>query len=136
MDQSFRWDASCSVKVAELDRQHQQLFSTVAELEHALRAGRADDVINQLLEQVIEHTITHFATEERLMEECGFPGLDAHRRDHQELSKKLTSLNLSNLAGGHGVPAALLAFLQAWLQEHILKTDKEYTGFLNTRGVH
>lgn len=136
MDQSFRWEPSCSVNVAELDRQHQQLFSTVTELEHALRAGRADDVINQLLGQVIEHTITHFATEERLMEECGFPGLDAHRRDHQELCQKLTMFNLSNLAGGPDVAAALLSLLQAWLHDHILKTDKEYSSFLNTRGVH
>ena len=70
-----------------------QLFGAVAELEHALRTGRADAIINQLLEKVIEHTITHFATEERLMEECGFPGLDAHRHDHKELSQKLTMFN-------------------------------------------
>ncbi len=113
MNEPIRWDPSCSVNVAELDQQHQQLFRTVAELEHALRTGRADAVINQLLEKVIEHTIHHFATEERIMEECGFPGLDAHRRDHQELSQKLTAFNLSNLAGGPDVPAALLVFLQA-----------------------
>ncbi|HKM48118.1 MAG TPA: bacteriohemerythrin [Terriglobales bacterium] len=136
MNQPIRWDPSCSVNVAELDQQHQQLFGAVAELEQALRTGRADTVINKLLEEVIEHTISHFATEERLMEECGYPGLDAHRRDHQELSQKLTMFNLSNLAGGPGVPAALLVFLQAWLQDHILKTDKEYSGHLNHRGVH
>ncbi len=136
MNESIRWDPSCSVHVAELDQQHQQLFSAVAELEHALRTGYADAVINKLLEKVIEHTIHHFAAEERLMEDCGFPGLDAHRRDHQELSQKLTMFNLSNLAGGPGVPAALLAFLQAWLQDHILKTDKEYSSFFNARGVH
>jgi hemerythrin-like metal-binding protein len=135
MGQSFRWDPSCSVNVTELDQQHQELFRTVAELEHALRTGRADAVINTLLEKVIEHTINHFAAEERLMEECGYPGLDAHRRDHQELSQKLTMFNLSNLAGVPGVPAALLVFLQGWLQDHILKTDKEYSGFLNKRGV-
>ncbi len=136
MNQSTRWDPSCSVNVAELDQQHQQLFSAVAELEQALRAGRADAVINNMLQTVIEHTITHFAAEERLMEQCGFPGLDAHRRDHQELCQKLTMFNLSNLAGGPDVPAALLALLQDWLREHILKTDKEYSSFLNNRGVH
>lgn len=136
MNQPTRWDPSCSVNVAELDQQHKELFGAVAELEDALRTGRAEAVINKLLQKVIEHTITHFATEERLMEECGFPGLDAHRRDHQELCQKLTMFNLSNLAGSPDVPAALLVLLQAWLHEHILKTDKEYSSFLNTRGVH
>lgn len=30
---------------------------------------------------------------------------------------------------------ALLLFLQSWLKEHILVTDKAYSSFLNERGV-
>jgi len=133
--QQFRWDPSCSVNVAELDQQHQRLFRAVAELEHALRTGRADAMIDKMLGKVIEHTISHFDTEERLMEEHGFPGLAAHRHDHQLFAQKLAKFNLSNLAGRTDVAPALLVFLQEWLQDHILKTDKEYSSFFNTRGV-
>jgi hemerythrin len=135
MEQPIRWDFSYSVKIAELDHQHQRLFRTVAELEYAVRMGRADYVIDEVLEKVIEHTISHFAAEENLMEQYGFPGLAAHRRDHQMLAQKLTKFNLSNLAGRPDVPAALLDFLQDWLREHILKTDREYSEYLNARGV-
>jgi hemerythrin-like metal-binding protein len=135
MEQPIRWDFSYSVKIAELDHQHQRLFRTVAELEYAVRMGRADYVIDEVLEKVIEHTISHFAAEENLMEQHGFPGLAAHRRDHQMLAQKLTKFNLSNLAGRPDVPAALLDFLQDWLREHILKTDREYSEYLNARGV-
>ena len=45
MNQPVRWDQTCSVNIAELDRQHQQLFRTVAELECAVRVGIADTVI-------------------------------------------------------------------------------------------
>jgi hemerythrin len=135
MEQPIRWDFSYSVKIAELDHQHQRLFRTVAELEYAVRMGRADYVIDEVLEKVIEHTISHFAAEENLMEQHEFPGLAAHRRDHQMLAQKLTKFNLSNLAGRPDVPAALLDFLQDWLREHILKTDREYSEYLNARGV-
>jgi len=135
MDQTFRWDQSYSVNIAELDHQHQRLFRTVAELDFALRTGQADSIIDEVLERLIHYTITHFAAEECLMQQYGFPGLAVHRYDHQMLAQKLTKFNLSHMAGRPGIPSALLVFLQAWLQDHVLKTDKEYSDFLNARGV-
>ena len=34
-----------------------------------------------------------------------------------------------------GVPVSLLFFVQAGLKHHVLKTDKQYSAFLNARGV-
>jgi len=135
MDQPFRWDHRYSVNIAEMDHQHQRLFRMVAELEHALRTGRADSIIDEVLEKVIQHTISHFAAEEDLMQQHGFPGLAAHRYDHQTLAQQLAALNLSNLAGRPDIPPALLIFLQARLRDHILKTDKESSAFLTALGV-
>lgn len=42
MDDAFRWDPNYSVKIAEFDRQHQQLFRTLAELDRSIRTGSAD----------------------------------------------------------------------------------------------
>lgn len=135
MDQAFRWDPSYSVKIAELDRQHQRLFRTLGELDYALRTGRADSIIGEVVEKVIEYTISHFAAEEDLMQQHGFPGLAAHRHDHRMLAQKLAKFNLSNMAGRPDIPSAFLHFLQAWWRDHILTTDKEYSEFLNARGV-
>lgn len=135
MDQPFLWDPGYSVHIAELDRHHQRIFRTVAELDCALRKGRADYIIGEVLEKLIEHTINHFAAEEDLMQQHGFPGLGDHRADHKMLAQKLTKFNLSHKAGKSNVPSALLVFLQTWLRDHILKTDKEYSDFLNARGV-
>ena len=135
MDQPLGWEPSYSVNIAELDRQHQRLFRTLAELEHALRTGRADSIIGEVVEKVIEYTISHFAAEEELMQQHGFPGLAAHRNDHRMLTQKLAKFNLSNMAGRPDIPSAFLNFLQAWWRDHILTTDKEYSEFLNARGV-
>lgn len=127
---TLRWDQSYSVNVAELDLQHERLFRTVAELERALAMGSAGTIINGILEKVVSHTIEHFATEEALMQEHGFPGLAAHCHEHNLLAQKLTQFDLSNMVGRPGVPAALLDFLQTWLRAHILKRDKQYSEFL------
>lgn len=134
-DCALWWDQSFSVHIAELDHQHQHLFRTVAELNDAVRAGGADSVVGEVLERVIQHTISHFAAEEFLLQEHGYPSLDAHRREHEMLSQQLANFNLSYIAGHPNVPSSLLAFLQKWLRHHILKTDKEYSVFLNGRGV-
>jgi hemerythrin len=135
MDQSLRWDESCSVNIAELDHQHQRLFRTVDELEYAIREGRADSIVDQVLDKVVLHTIEHFATEEALMEEHAFPGLAEHRFEHSVLTQQLTQFDLSHRAGRPNIPSALLDFLQSWLRNHILKSDKQYSDFLNARGV-
>jgi hemerythrin-like metal-binding protein len=135
MDRLFRWDPSYSVNIAELDRQHQQLFRTLVELDQALQNGTADSIIEVVLENLIQYTIRHFAAEENLMQKHGFPGLSAHRYDHQLLAQKLTKFNLSQRAGHPEIPSNLLPFLKAWWQDHVLKTDKEYSEFLNARGI-
>ncbi len=38
-------------------------------------------------------------------------------------------------AGKASVPVSLLFFMQDWLKQHILKTDRQYSAFLNARGV-
>ena len=131
--ETIRWKQSYNINVAELDMQHERLFRTVAELERALDMGSADTIINETLRKVVSHTIEHFATEEALMQEHGFPGLAAHCHEHSMLAQKLTEFNLSNMAGRPGIPAALLEFLQTWLREHVLKSDKRYGDFLDTR---
>jgi hemerythrin len=135
MDQTLWWDQSFSVNIAELDHQHQRLFRTVAELSYAVRTGRADSIINEVLEKVIQHTVSHFAAEELLLQQHGYPGLAAHRYEHQMLAQQLSKFHLSNIAGKPDIASSLLVFLQTWLRDHILKTDKDYSAFLNARGV-
>lgn len=135
MDQTPWWDQSFSVHIAELDHQHQRLFRTVAKLNHAVRTGSADSIINEVLEKVVQHTISHFAAEELLLQQHGYPDLEAHRDEHRKLAQQLTKFNLSNIAGEPGIPSSFLVFLQTWLRDHILKTDKDYSAFLNSKGV-
>ncbi|MGZ4789783.1 MAG: hypothetical protein ACXVZX_14790 [Terriglobales bacterium] len=39
-------------------------------------------------------------------------------------------------AGKPGVPVSLLLFMQEWMKQHPLTTDRQYSAFLNARGVH
>ncbi len=79
--------------------------------------------------------ISHFAAEEYIMEQRGFPHMTAHRHEHDMLAQKLAKFNLSHKAGRSNIPSFLLAFLQSTMIKHTLTSDKEYGIFLNASGA-
>ncbi len=131
----FRWTETYSVNVADLDRQHMELFDTVHELEMALRAGEGNRNVNHILEKLTNYAVAHFCAEELLMQEHGFPGLPSHQAQHDMFRKKIGRLVEDYRASKPGVPVSLLLYLQTWLKDHLLKTDKLYSAYLNARGV-
>jgi hemerythrin len=131
----FRWTDIYKVNVAILDQQHQGLFDTVNELERALRVGEGNAAIDGILDRLVTYAGLHFAAEESLMERHDFPGLSTHRI-HEMFRTKMRTLLERQRSAKAGVAVELLLFLQSWLKKHVLRTDKQYSAFLNARGVH
>ena len=69
------------------------------------------------------------------MQKHGFPGFEAHRTEHESFIHAVEKHVKEFKEGKAGAPVSLLFFLQSWLKDHILKTDKAYTSFLNAKGV-
>ncbi len=133
---TFRWTEAYRVKIAVLDEQHQRLFDTVNELDQALRSRQGQAALTPVLDKLAEYASEHFAAEESLMEEHDFPGLSTHRAQHETFRQKMADFLDDHEAGKAGVPVSLMLFMQDWLKQHVLKTDKQYSAFLNARGVH
>jgi hemerythrin len=135
MSDTLSWRPEYSVNIAELDCQHQNLFRIVQNLRQAIAAGRGHEVTESVLNTVVNYTMHHFATEENLMQQHGFPGAAAHRIEHNRLTMKISRLQTEHAAGKPDAAECFLHFLQEWLEEHMLKRDKEYVQFLCSRGV-
>lgn len=133
---TFRWTEAYSVKIAHLDQQHRQLFDTVNELDESLRNGEGNPALDPILRKLVAYAKDHFAAEEALMEQHGFPGLVTHQTQHEMFRQKIAAFLEDHRAGKAGVPVSLMLFMQTWLKQHVMKTDKLYSAFLNARGVH
>jgi len=70
----FEWKPEYSVQIPEIDAQHQRLFCLAAELHNAMAQGKGKNVLEHSLAQLVDYTKTHFAHEERLMQESGYEG--------------------------------------------------------------
>jgi hemerythrin-like metal-binding protein len=132
---AFSWTETYSVNIATLDRQHQDLFATINELNRALSEGHGAGAVGDVLRQLLEYSRKHFAAEEVLMETHHFPRLPTHRLEHQAFELKIAKYMDDYREAKLGTPASLMLYLQSWLKEHLLKTDKAYSAFLNERGV-
>lgn len=135
VSETFRWTEAYSVHIAALDEQHRRLFDAVNELHRALQIGEGAAALQAVLQRLLHYAAEHFAAEEALMAQYNFPGLSTHRARHEAFRNKLAEFMEAHRAARAGAPVAVLLFLQDWLKNHLLKTDKLYSDFLNARGV-
>ncbi|WP_042697614.1 bacteriohemerythrin [Azospirillum sp. B506] len=73
--------------------------------------------------RLLTYTALHFEQEERLMEQCGYPGIVAHKAQHEALRTRADKLR-RRLEAGDSVADELLALVREWLFEHIQRADK------------
>ena len=128
------WNHACGVGVRAMDSQHGILMDAMNELRLAVVRGAGRERLSELLDQLIEFTRMHFQSEEQLMAESGFPGLEDHRGQHQCLMAQILQ-SAHRLQYGEGMEmSALMVFLRDWFLEHIEGVDKQYGPWLNERG--
>ena len=125
-----QWQDSFSVGVTAMDIQHKQLVAMVNQLYEAMRLSKGDAIIGTILPSLAQYTKTHFAAEEKVMKDAGFPGLAAHQAIHHKLTHQVNDL-LEKIKAGRMVPTVSLAsFLKDWLVNHIQGQDKQYGDFI------
>jgi hemerythrin-like metal-binding protein len=131
----FSWNDSYSVKVAKCDQQHMRLFDIINQLADAMRMGKGQDVVNQVVTDLLDYTNTHFQDEEALLQKANYPQLEAHQEMHRIFVKKVQSLQSQAQMGKRVNAAQLLSLIRDWLVNHIQKADKRYSAHLNAAGI-
>ena len=130
------WNHACTVGVRALDDQHGILMDTMNELRLALVRGAGREQVSEVLDRLIEFTRMHFSSEEQLLEQHGFPALQAHRAEHQRLLAQILQSAHRAQHGEEVQMRPLLAFLRHWYVAHIEGLDRQYGPWLNERGVY
>ena len=85
-------------------------------------ANNIENVINEL----ISYTGTHFADEEKLLNEINFPDLDEHKKLHSFFTHRIEQFRKDYSSGDLELSTHIMEFLWGWLLEHILMADKKY----------
>ena len=131
----FTWNDSYSVKVSLCDQQHKKLFEIINQLADAMRTGQGKQAVSRTVGDLLQYTRTHFQEEEALLRNANYPHLEAHEEQHRKFVADIEALDKQTREGRVANSIQVLNLLRDWLINHILKTDKAYSDFLNAAGV-
>ena len=128
------WSNVYSVGVVSMDEEHQRLIGIINKLNNAMRSGHGRDAVGAILDELISYTRTHFAHEERLMQESGYPGYDEQKRAHEALLGTVMDTQ-AKYRTGTALSQEVMGFLIKWLVNHIQGMDKRYGSHLSGKGI-
>jgi len=125
----IEWSAVMSVHNDDLDLDHQRLIEIINRLWVADSTGNRQ-VIEFVLDDLVNYTEFHFAREERLMEQAGFPERARHGEIHRGIRRRLEEIRWEYFQGIRDeLRGELLEFVTVWLNKHILEEDMQYSGY-------
>lgn len=119
------WQEDLETGVDVIDGQHRRIVDMINQLEAARRAG-VQATTMEVLDGLVDYTLSHFAFEESLMEQAGYPFSAAHRRVHEVFARRVQDYRL-RFEAGEDILDELRAMLSRWLFNHIRGDDKAYS---------
>ena len=129
------WESKLDLGIKKIDEHHRQLVKILNDTYNAIILDSKQAELKAIIEKLADYTTYHFTTEERLMTEHNFSGMNDHLLEHEEFSRNILDFQDMCSRGESVIAIDLLVFLRSWLVNHILKVDREYVTFLIKKGV-
>lgn len=130
------WDDTFKVNIEKIDSQHLNLIDMLNNLYDMAQESDSRENIAPIFEKLVNYTVEHFNEEEILMSRYNYPDYDDHKQEHEKLTKQVLDFKRDFDSGSQTITFELLDFLRKWLTHHILGTDKNYSEYLNSKGVY
>jgi hemerythrin len=114
------------VGIKEIDEEHAKLFELINQATELAKNGENSyTAAKNLLAQLKEYAVTHFAHEESYMEKIHDKELERQKKEHALFKEKVNSYQIETLSeeDGEKIMKELLSFMAKWLYGHIMGSD-------------
>ena len=125
------WRDELNTGIDVLDGQHKRIVEFINELDRVRVAG-GRDAIGEIIEGMVDYTLSHFAFEETLMEDAGYEFLRGHKKVHELFVRRVADFQ-TKFQGGEDVADGLHGLLSRWLFSHIRNDDAAYVGAVRSK---
>ncbi len=123
------WDDALLTGAPEIDRHHRKMFDELNGFFARMTRGEGLEAARDMVETLARTMRAHFAEEEALMLQRGYPGLAAHQAKHQAFVQRFAELRREVEADAPNAAKALFEYVADWLKDHIGREDKAFAGF-------
>ncbi len=124
----LKWHPDFNVGVKPVDNEHKQLRLIMGRVLQAMDGGAKEDLAKNL-DLLAKAAAKHFSHEERLLCLTDFPAARPHEREHAKFLSKVHEMKTGSLT------VEAVCSLCDRYEQHIKHSDKEFSGYLNVRGI-
>jgi hemerythrin-like metal-binding protein len=135
-DKHYLWDDALAIGVENIDEQHRQLFIALNSLIDAIEMGKGAEELKKALDFLVNYTATHFADEEEIQKQCGFPDFENHRLIHEAFKSGVIQMagQLDKLGSSADTIKEVRNKVGEWLINHIKFQDSKIGAFIKSKG--
>lgn len=122
----------------KIDAQHKELIDKINKLVHTCDNGCCQLESVKMLDYLADYSEFHFGEEEALQEEVGYPGLEEHKKRHEEFRVAVKELH-EMLEEEEGPSPRFVKAVQEnvidWLYHHIKGFDCSVATYINLKNL-
>lgn len=126
---SGHWKKSMGAGDSRMDKQHKALFGVIDDMERRITAPKDRDAVFRAWKELHGHAAYHFACQEQLMLENGYPGHAEHAAEHDDFLK-LVARRMSEAPHNTNALKGMPGYLRKWLSGHIRNSDGRFAAYL------
>ena len=120
----MRWSSELDTGINIIDNQHRRIVEYINQLHHAIETEDRSEVA-EVIDELVDYTLSHFTFEEDLMEKAGYPFTNAHKKVHKLFTKRVADFQ-QRFELGEDIGRQLHTALKTWLVNHIRHDDADY----------
>ena len=117
-----------------IDEQHKELIAKINKLIDCCEQSSGKLEAIKMLDYLSEYTDFHFSAEEKLQEEVSYPGIEEHKKKHDDFKKSVEELH-EMLIEEEGPTESFVNAVNKnvidWLYDHIKGFDCSVASYIN-----
>lgn len=128
------WTDNLNTGIPVIDTQHKRIVDYINKLYCALSNKADKAAVRDVIDELLDYTLTHFAFEEGMLDEYDYAQLAAHKGLHEQFAAQVRELR-DRFDSSEDTSVELNNLMVTWLFNHILHEDAKYVPFM-PRSVH
>ena len=126
----LHWVPELDTGIAEIDTQHRRIVDYINKLRD-LRESHDRQGLSDVIAEMVDYTMSHFAFEKALIENAGYMFSGPHKKVHELFTRKVAEIQ-TRFEAGEDVAVELHGMLSRWLFNHIRNEDHGYVDAAKT----
>ncbi len=131
----IEWDDNFTFGISIIDKEHRQFIDFINKAFVAKEHNDNPEASKELLKEMTDYSLTHFATEEAYMIKFKYSGYKYHKKEHHDFTMTASANLRKVIKGDYQIINEKLLYLTGWLLNHIQVTDRKYIDCFKRNGL-